>query len=181
MKNKNSITVLIAVMLFIASSFASYAFFSTSPLTRKAIPVTLPKNNAQMEVLHLINSLPKTQPCPINGELYSKQQEAWWKKHRPLGVMIENSTDARPQSGISFADVTYEAMAEGGITRTLNMYYCQDAPEVGPVRSARTVFVNLISEYGDIHCMHMLVEQIRPGLQMHWDRCQGMGGIVTII
>lgn len=147
MKSKNSTIILIAVMLFIASSFASYAFFSTSPLTKKAIPTQLPKVNSN-GTISFDDSLPKTQVCPINGVKYSTQQEAWWKQHRPLGVMIENSTDARPQSGISFADVTYEAMAEGGITRFLNIYYCQDAPEVGPVRSARTVFVNLVSEYG---------------------------------
>lgn len=147
MKNKNTVTILIAIMLFVASSFASFAFFSTSPLTKKAIPVALPKVNSNGSVA-FDDNLPKTQPCPMSGVLYSKQQEAWWQKHRPLGVMIENSTDARPQSGISFADVTYEAMAEGGITRFLNIYYCQDAPEVGPVRSARTVFVNLVSEYG---------------------------------
>lgn len=148
MKSKNSTTILIAVMLFIASAFASFAFFSTSPLTKKAIPTPLPKVNSNGTV-SFDDSLPKTQSCPINGVKYSTQQESWWKQHRPLGVMIENSTDARPQSGISFADVTYEAMAEGGITRFLNIYYCQDAPEVGPVRSARTVFVNLVSEYGN--------------------------------
>ncbi len=135
-------------MLFVASAFASYAFFSNSPLTKKAIPAQLPKV-ASNGAVEFDPTLPKTQPCPINGALYSKQQEAWWLKHRPLGVMIENSTEARPQSGVSFADVTYEAMAEGGITRFLNIYYCQDAPEVGPVRSARTVFVNLLSEYGE--------------------------------
>lgn len=134
-------------MLFVASAFASFAFFSTSPLTKKAIPVALPKVNSNGTV-SFDDNLPKTQVCPLNGVKYSTQQEAWWKAHGPLGVMIENSTDARPQSGISFADVTYEAMAEGGITRFLNIYYCQDAPEVGPVRSARTVFVNLVSEYG---------------------------------
>jgi len=148
MKNKNTATILISIMLFVASSFASYAFFSTSPLTRKAIPTQLPKLSSNGSVM-FDDSLPKTQPCPMSGVLYSTQQEAWWKKHGPLGVMIENSLDARPQSGISFADVTYEAMAEGGITRFLNIFYCQDAPMVGPVRSARTVFVNLVSEYGD--------------------------------
>ena len=147
MKSNKKIIILISIMLFVASSFASYAFFSTSPLTKKAIPSALPKVSSDGSVL-FDDSLPKTQPCPISGALYSTQQEAWWKKHGPLGVMIENSLDARPQSGISFADVTYEAMAEGGITRFLNIYYCQDAPMVGPVRSARTVFVNLVSEYG---------------------------------
>jgi hypothetical protein len=81
--------------------------------------------------------------------LYSKQQEQWWQKHRPLGVMIENSIDARPQSGLSGADTIYEAVAEGGITRFLAMFYCQDAGQVGPVRSARTYFVDFASEYAD--------------------------------
>ena len=63
--------------------------------------------------------------------------------------MIENHVDARPQSGLSGADVVYEAVAEGGITRFLAMFYCQDAGKVGPVRSARTYFIDFASEYGD--------------------------------
>jgi hypothetical protein len=81
--------------------------------------------------------------------MYGKSQRGWWEQHRPLSVMIENSTDARPQSGIPSADMTYEALAEGGITRTLNVFYCQDAGIIGPVRSARTYFLDFISEYGD--------------------------------
>jgi len=92
--------------------------------------------------------LPKTESCPINGAMYSKQQKAWWEKHGPLGVMIENHVEARPQSGLSFADTVYEAIAEGGITRFLAVYYCQDAEFVGPVRSARTYFLDFMSEYG---------------------------------
>ena len=95
------------------------------------------------------DSLPKTEPCPINGEKYSTQQREWWENHRPLGVMIENHENARPQSGINAADITYEIVAEGGITRTLNIYYCQAPAQVGPVRSARTYFLDYMSEYGD--------------------------------
>ena len=94
-------------------------------------------------------SLPKTEPCPLNGALYSVQQRQWWEKHRPLGVMIENHEESRPQSGLSFADVIYEAVAEGGITRFLAVFYCQDANPIGPVRSARTYFVDFASEYGN--------------------------------
>ncbi|KKP99156.1 MAG: hypothetical protein US07_C0023G0004 [Candidatus Levybacteria bacterium GW2011_GWB1_36_18] len=93
--------------------------------------------------------LPKTEACPLNGVLYSKQQKKWWEEHRPLGVMIENHEDSRPQSGISRADAVYEAVAEGGITRMLNVYYCQAPAQVGPVRSARTYFLDFISEYGE--------------------------------
>jgi len=41
------------------------------------------------------------------------------------------------------------AVAEGGITRFLALFYCQDAGQVGPVRSARTYFVDFASEYAD--------------------------------
>lgn len=91
----------------------------------------------------------KTEACPITGELYSKAQKEWWESHRPLGVMIENHLDSRPQSGLQATDVVYETVAEGGITRFLAVYYCQDAGIVGPVRSARTYFLDFISEYGE--------------------------------
>lgn len=93
-------------------------------------------------------TLPKTEECPLNGALYSKQQKEWWEKHRPVGVMIENHQESRPQSGLSSADVVYEAVAEGGITRFLSVFYCNNSEQVGPVRSARTYFLDFISEYG---------------------------------
>lgn len=84
----------------------------------------------------------------MNGQLFSKSQKKIWEKRRPLGIMIENSTDARPQSGLSSADIIYEIVAEGGITRFLTIFYCQDAKFVGPVRSARIYFLTLLQEYG---------------------------------
>ncbi|MBI4099662.1 DUF3048 domain-containing protein [Candidatus Microgenomates bacterium] len=93
-------------------------------------------------------NLPKTQACPLNGAMYSQPEKDNWSKRRPLGVMIENSKAARPQSGLSAADVVYEAVAEGGITRFMAVFYCQDTDIVGPVRSARTYFLDWISEYG---------------------------------
>ncbi|OGK16947.1 hypothetical protein A2774_00420 [Candidatus Roizmanbacteria bacterium RIFCSPHIGHO2_01_FULL_39_12c] len=91
----------------------------------------------------------KTEECPLNGQLYGKSSKSKWDKRRPLGIMVENSTEARPQSGLSSADIVYEAVAEGGITRFLAIYYCEDASYVGPVRSARIYFIKLLQEYGD--------------------------------
>ncbi len=148
-KNKRIIVTLFAIGLYFISAGASYLFFS-GKVTQGSVnsPIPAPTTGANGK-LTFDQALPKTQPCPLNGVLYSKQQESWWQKHRPLGVMIENSVDARPQSGISGADVVYEAVAEGGITRFLSVFYCQDAGQVGPVRSARTYFVDFISEYGN--------------------------------
>ena len=40
----------------------------------------------------------------------------------PVGVMINNHVDARPQSGLVYADLVYEIVAEGGITRFLSIF-----------------------------------------------------------
>lgn len=68
-------------------------------------------------------------------------------------IMIENSTDARPQSGLNEAGVVYEAVAEGGITRFMALYQDEKPTWIGPIRSARQTFVELARPYncGYIH------------------------------
>lgn len=62
-------------------------------------------------------------------------------------VMIENSPDARPQSGLKDSGVVYETIAEGGITRFLVLYQEQQPNLVGPVRSVRPYFVDWLTPY----------------------------------
>ena len=140
-------TIVLILIVYLLGTFGSYALFSKLNSQRASSTVVVPQKTSGGQLLFDSN-LPKTEACPINGVMYSKQQRNWWEKHRPLGVMIENHQDARPQSGLSFADTVYEAVAEGGITRFLGVFYCQDAGEVGPIRSARTYFLDFISEYG---------------------------------
>jgi len=70
---------------------------------------------------------------------------------RPLSITVENSEGARPQSGLDKANIVYEVLAEGGITRFLAIYYDQDAEEVGPIRSARPYFVSKSLEHQAIY------------------------------
>ena len=150
--NKKLLSGLLFIAAFLISTGISYTIFlnraMSGPSTASGPAPEAGKGN-DYQAIDFDQSLPKTEGCPINGVKYSTQQRDWWIKHRPLGIMIENHSDARPQSGISFADVTYEAVAEGGITRTLNIFYCQDAGIVGPVRSARVYFLDFVTEYGD--------------------------------
>lgn len=98
---------------------------------------------------------PKTEVCPLNGDLFTVEEKNIWSTRRPLTVMIENHLDSRPQSGLQSADIVYETVAEGGITRFMGVFYCNIAKgsefkyDVGPVRSARTYFLDLASEYSD--------------------------------
>ena len=99
-----------------------------------------------------IAELPKTEECPINGGMFSEVERDIWEGRRPVTAVIENHVDARPLSGLSKADVVYEAVAEGGITRLLGVFYCDAASEslkVAVIRSARVYFVNWAAEYGE--------------------------------
>lgn len=98
-------------------------------------------------------NLPKTDECPINGQMYTKAEADIWNTRRPIIQMIENHVEARPESGLSKADVIYEAVAEGGITRFATVFYCGASAEdvkAAPLRSARVYFVNMAAGYGDL-------------------------------
>lgn len=74
-------------------------------------------------------------------------------QRRPLAVMVDNLAAARPQSGLDKADMVYEVLAEGGITRFFALFQ-GDADVVGPVRSVRHYFLDLVLEHQAIlvHC-----------------------------
>ena len=66
---------------------------------------------------------------------------------RPLSVKIENSPSARPQTGLNEADVVYETIAEGGITRFNCVFQSNGISKVGPVRSARLSDLWIVPQY----------------------------------
>jgi hypothetical protein len=66
----------------------------------------------------------------------------------PVAVIVENAPDARPQSGLDRADVVWEILAEGFITRFFAIYASQPSPKIGPVRSTRIYFDQLDRAYG---------------------------------
>ena len=65
----------------------------------------------------------------------------------PIAVIVENSPEARPQSGLDKADVVYETLAEGGISRFLAVFTQGDADVLGPVRSLRHYFAFIAADY----------------------------------
>lgn len=72
--------------------------------------------------------------CPLTGEDIPSGVDV----ERPaIAVKVENSPEARPQSGLEDADIIIEEIVEGGITRFMTIYHCGDAKRLGPVRSAR--------------------------------------------
>jgi hypothetical protein len=149
--NKQKILTIIALLgLYLIVTGASYVGFgaaagSISELTSP--DVIGPSGKSKIDL-----NAPKTEECPINGEKYTVAERKVWETRRPIAAMIENHLDSRPQSGLSRSDAVYEAVAEGGITRFMAIYYCGASAQdvrIGPVRSSRIYFINWAAEYGD--------------------------------
>jgi hypothetical protein len=93
---------------------------------------------------------PAEKPAPIN--YYSpltgaKVTDEAATKQAVTAIMLENSPDARPQSGLKNAGVVFEAIAEGGITRFAAIYQEDKPGLIGPVRSVRAYYVDWIAAF----------------------------------
>lgn len=149
-KNKSKLFLIIGgLLIYLASagiSYGAFRFLGGGATLLSPVDIT-PGSGFKIDP-----NAPKTEACPLSGQLFSKAERQTWEQRRPLTVMIENHEESRPQSGLNKADVIYEAVAEGGITRFLAVFYCGATAEevtIGPVRSARTYFMDFASEYGD--------------------------------
>ena len=80
----------------------------------------------------------------LTGKKVEKENQ---KTSAVTAIMIENSPDARPQSGLKDSGVVYEAIAEGGITRFLALYQTEKPQLIGPVRSVRLYYVDWLTPY----------------------------------
>jgi hypothetical protein len=144
-----------ALLTYCISFYFAYDFFSNGAASGKLsfmskpggtdkVPVMSPAADGEEQIAGKL-----TEECPLNGQMLTETHKKRWEARRPMGIMIENHLDARPQSGLTSADVIYEFVAEGGITRFLTMFYCKDARYVGPVRSARMYFIEMVRAYGN--------------------------------
>ncbi|WP_270182727.1 DUF3048 domain-containing protein [Alkalihalobacillus sp. CinArs1] len=73
---------------------------------------------------------------------------------RVISVVVNNHPKARPQSGLHKADIVYEMLVEGKITRLLAIYQSDYPDIVGPVRSARDYFIELSAGFNGIFVAH---------------------------
>ncbi|TLS34979.1 DUF3048 domain-containing protein [Pseudalkalibacillus caeni] len=73
---------------------------------------------------------------------------------RVVSVMVNNHPKARPQSGLHEADIVYEVLVEGDITRFLALFQSEQPDVIGPVRSARDYFIRLNNGYKGLYIAH---------------------------
>lgn len=86
--------------------------------------------------------IPQMEYNYLTGMPFENEED---KTARPIAVMINNAKIALPQSGLANADIIYEAVTEGGVTRLMALYSDIDViSRVGPVRSARDRFIEMM-------------------------------------
>lgn len=144
-KNKNKIYILLGIISALLL-FSGIWYFLLQP---KGSDVLRPFGDSPFG----FNS--KTVMNPLTGEMYTDEEAAGWKGLRPLAVMINNHVDARPHSGLIYADLVYEIVAEGGITRQLAFFLSNTPEKIGPVRSTRHYYLIPVVELGDAMIMHI--------------------------
>lgn len=91
----------------------------------------------------------------LEGKAKSKLSNLYFEEEnlerRPVVVMFDNHIAARPQSGLRSAEVVYEILAEGSITRYMGVFYGENSDFVGPIRSARSYFIDKALEYDPMY------------------------------
>ena len=124
---KQLIIVSIIVILAIAGALYYFLFY------KKDQPVNTTVTTTKKE------EPPKPPTSPLTGRVVESEAIA---KRPVTAIMIENSPDARPQSGLKQADTVVEAVAEGGVTRFMAAYLESTPDYIGPIRSARPYYVD---------------------------------------
>ena len=111
----------------------------TSVETSEEVTEETERSVANMEITGNINILSGLE---LSDEVLSS---------RPVAVMIENSPDSRPQSGLINADIVFEVVDEYGITRYVAIFSSKDAEIMGPVRSARIYYAEIARSFDPIY------------------------------
>ncbi|HEV7454713.1 MAG TPA: DUF3048 domain-containing protein [Candidatus Saccharimonadales bacterium] len=127
-KKQWALIIIVAVLLIGGSAAAFLARHDSKPIGGVSIH-TKPKKAAPAK------------PTTVASVTTGVQVDPAVNERAVTGVMIENSELARPQTGLNQADIIFEAVAEGGITRFLVMFHDNLAGSLGPVRSVRPYYI----------------------------------------
>lgn len=143
MRPTRGITRTIAVVLLIVLAVSLAACSRKGGNKTPSVTSAWPRADAEKVV-----SKPASPPrWPLTG---LSAPSAAAIKRRVLSVKIENSPSARPQTGLNSADVVYESIAEGGITRFHALFHSQNPKVIGPVRSARLSDGWIVPQYNSL-------------------------------
>lgn len=130
LSKKQKLLLLVVVLLLVGGAcFAAYKILNDQEKPASQAQTVPPKPTTVQS---------KMTGLPVAPEINDKQV---------TGVMIENSPSARPQAGLMQAGFVFEAIAEGGITRFLALYQDTGADYIGPVRSVRPYYLEIVGNF----------------------------------
>ena len=123
---------------------------TTVPTTQPVVttePTTAPTTEPTTEP----TTVPTTEPAPVDTNPLTGEALEEVQNQRPIAVQINNHKAALPQCGIGEADLIYEILAEGNITRfTAYFTDIKDAGPIGPIRSLRAYYLDIMRGYDAI-------------------------------
>lgn len=133
-KKLSILFIIVGALLIIGGSVGAFMLLNQKPVEK--VVTVAPEPEPVPE--------PPKYYSPLTGSLVDSEAVT---TQAVTGIMIENSPDARPQSGIKEGGVVFEAIAEGGITRFLVLFQ-EDKPQlIGPVRSVRLYYVDWVAAF----------------------------------
>lgn len=95
-------------------------------------------------------------PAPLSGRLIDPSLAG-----RPVvSIKVDNSPKGRPQAGIDKADVVFEEMVEGSVTRFIALFHSGDSDLVGPIRSLRSSDPPIVAPFGGVFVFSDGVPQV---------------------
>lgn len=160
---KRAFVLFLAVLMVASMAACGGAPAETTAPSTTAAPTTVPETTVPPTTVPETTAEPTTVPTtvpettapvvidypysnPLTGEGQMTEQ-----LNRPYAVVINNIKAALPHHGVSQADIIYEMLAEGGITRCLAVFTdISGVEKLGSIRSARTYFIDLAKAYDAI-------------------------------
>lgn len=122
---------------------------TTAPPETTVPPTTVPETTVPPTTVPPTTEPTEAPPVdtnPLTGEALEEVTAL-----RPYAIMINNLVKAVPQCGISKADMIYEIIAEGSVTRFMAIFHdLSDVDVIGPVRSVRPYFFRVAQHYGAV-------------------------------
>ncbi|MDP3057882.1 MAG: DUF3048 domain-containing protein [bacterium] len=138
-------------LALLATAGASAYFYLTKVALPSPIAQSPPLNNGHPVIIEPVKPFtPEPAPVtPVEPAPIPKDPApvSTTKLAGAIVASIDNYVSARPQSGLDKADLVVEMIAEGGITRFLAFFYSKPAPLLGPIRSARYYFVQIVKPF----------------------------------
>jgi len=161
-------SVIIGMLSFLGGCGSSGSELPSEPVenettkTVEVIEIELPEDELTMDDVgggyDEEDLLPPDEPVDLEGKAKAPLTGVYVAEEtigqRPIVAMLDNHYGARPQAGLKDAEIVYEILAEGNITRYMAVFQTSLPENLGPIRSARPYYITRALEY-DPYYVHV--------------------------